>query len=90
MAARFYSDYMKRYHEWRDKQVCLGCNAKSGSDVGYKSADRKQWMTEYLCIPCWESGVRGEPREIFDGYSGTIRIKSLNANDFENQSHKLS
>lgn len=70
-----YDDYLKRYHEWADKQICLGCGAKSGSDVGYKSANGKQWMTEYLCMPCWQSNVRAMPAEMFNGETGTTYIQ---------------
>ena len=39
---------------------CVGCGKKS-SDA---SVD---WMTEYLCTPCWRAGKRGEPAVMVRG-----------------------
>lgn len=61
------NDYWERYCAWRDAQVCVGCNAKC--PVGPSAV---QWATEYLCMPCWQQGVRALPKTMFDGYTGTV------------------
>ena len=62
------SNYMDRYHAWKDAQVCLGCQRKSCT----MEPGEEKWMTEYLCTPCFNRGVRGMPKTMFDGYSGTV------------------
>lgn len=60
--------YLDAYHAWKDKQVCIGCGRKSCT----MEPGEEKWITEYLCTPCWEDGVRGKPQTMFDGYSGTV------------------
>jgi hypothetical protein len=58
------SQYFSAYLAWKSAQKCLGCGVQHSDDC------QKTWMTEYLCEPCWLSGVRGEPETMFDGHSG--------------------
>lgn len=62
--------YWDSYEQWKSRQVCLGCNRKSCT----MEPGEEKWITEYLCTPCWEKGVRGRPHGVFNGYTGKIEV----------------
>lgn len=68
--------YMENYLAWKETQVCIGCGRKC---CAMEQPGEEKWMTEYLCTPCFNRGVRGLPKTMFDGESGTVFRTSARA-----------